>query len=97
MVLYPSTNILLSKLDEDEKVRDSLHSVENYLEINGDSYSQTWNSSDRPSRTEYHYFMGDAVVRIMKFNKRADIKIIAATEKRSDDLKKSIEDILNKK
>jgi hypothetical protein len=94
MALYPEKNMTISKLDEDEKAKKSLQDIQTYLGVNGDSYSQTWSPSDRPTRSEYHYFMGDAVVRIMTFNKRADIKIIAATEKRLDDVKMNLEKLL---
>lgn len=89
MVLYPSTNIFVSSLDD--KAIKCLDEIETYLEINGTPYHQ---NSDNPNRIETHYFMGTSVVRINKFKKKADIKILAVNESYLSTLKKNIEVML---
>jgi len=95
MVLYPSTNILLSPLDGlDSKARKCLHEIETYLEINGTSFSQSSDNIDRQCKTEKHYFMGTSVVKINTFRNKADIKIMSINESYLSNLKKNIETML---
>jgi hypothetical protein len=89
MLSYPSTNILVSPLDD--KAIKCLNEIETYLEINGTPYHQ---NSDNPNRIETHYFMGNSVVRINKFKKKADIKIVSSKEDLLLGMKKSIETML---
>lgn len=95
MVKYPEADLTISKLDEDNKSREHLNEINTYLETNGTLYSETYDNVDRPRRTEKHYFMGTSVVRIMTFNKRADIKIIASGKRVLNRMKATIENILD--
>jgi hypothetical protein len=97
MVNLPSTNILLSPLGGmDSKARKCLGEIQTYLEINGNLYSQSSDNIDRPKRTEYHYFMGDSVVKITTFIDKANIEIVSHKTDSLLGLKKSIESFLNK-
>jgi hypothetical protein len=93
MVRYPETNILIKPLDD--KAIKCLNEIKTYLEINGTAYSQHSDNIDRPTRMEYHYFMGTSAVRIMEFSRRVDIKIVALGESYLHNIKKNIEKILN--
>lgn len=75
----------------DDKAIKCLNEIETYLEINGAPYHQ---NSDNPNRIETHYFMGNSVVRINKFKKKADIKIMAVNDSYLFNIKKNIETML---
>jgi hypothetical protein len=92
MVNYPSTNILISPLDDKNKKR--LEEIKTFLENRGSSYSQ---NTDNLNRIEHHYFMGTSVVRISTLVKKADIKIVSLGEPYLSNLKKDIEQILDEK
>jgi len=97
MVNCPSTNILLSPPGGmDSKTRKCLSEIQTYLEINGNLYSTSSDNINRPRRTEYHYFMGDSVVKITTFSYKANIDIVSHKEDSLLGLKKSIESFLNK-
>jgi hypothetical protein len=90
MVKYPSTNILVSPLD-DKNIRN-LFNVKTYLEIKGESYYQ---NTDNPNRKDFHYFMGNSTVTIIELSRKVDIRIVASGEVSLTHIKTNLEKILN--
>lgn len=88
---YFSTEIRVFNFHKNP-VNNSIFHLQSYLEIEGKPYYQ---NMDNPKRKEFHYFMGNSVVRISEFSDKANIRIYSGNEDLLSEMKKNIEKIIN--
>jgi hypothetical protein len=90
MVKYPSIDIHVdfsdSTFTSDSIKKRQIEDVRNYLKTKGELYYQNY----QDSYGTQHYFMGNSVVVIEEFERRADIKITAFRESHLDSMERNI-------
>lgn len=86
MAVYPRTNILI-------KDNPSLYFCDlvSELDLCGCPYHQNYN----PNRSEYHYFMGDSSILLIKYKDSLDIRIVSKDSDSLSKWKQSLEKILD--
>jgi hypothetical protein len=89
MVNYPSTEIVISPLDDKHKLL--LENVRDYFRANGDDF---YKNSHNPEEKDNIYFMGDSVVHINELSDKANIRILGSGQQSLTSIETALEDIL---